>query len=157
MVVQVELIDTATVRLKAIPEQARKRLRVVIVRDAKELAALVRTKLSGSVLHIRSGRLINSVRSEMVENATSIYGRVYSQGVPYARIHEYGGQTKPHVILPVKASMLHFWVGGKEVFTRRVNHPGSKIPMRSYMRSSLAELKAKLQADIFRAGTPEWN
>lgn len=156
MVVSVELIDRATVRLKAIPEESRRRLRAVIIRDGKELAATVRAKLSGPVLKVRSGRLLGSIRTEMVEDATSIYGRVYSRGVPYAAIHEYGGQTKPHVIRPVRAQMLRFMVGGKVVFAKSVNHPGSKIPERSYLRSSLAELRAKLEADIFQAGQPKW-
>lgn len=155
--VTVQLVDRATVRLKAIPENVRAKLRAVIVRDGKELASLVRGKLSGSVLKVRSGKLLNSIRTEMVENANTIYGRVYSKGVPYAAIHEYGGQTKPHDIYPKNVKALHFMVGGASVFAGMVHHPGSKIPERSYLRSSLAEMKSALIADITKAGSPEWD
>ena len=34
--------------------------------------------------------------------------------------------TRPHIIRPVKARVLHFFVDGREVFTRIVHHPGTK-------------------------------
>jgi hypothetical protein len=46
---------------------------------------------------------------------------------PIALIHHEG--TRPHVILPRRpGGVLVFWSGraGKTIFTRRVNHPGSK-------------------------------
>ncbi len=33
--------------------------------------------------------------------------------------------TAPHEIVPVAANALHFFVGGDEVFTRHVDHPGT--------------------------------
>lgn len=155
--ITVELVDHATIKLRNIPEDMRRRLRVAVVRDTKELAALVRGKLSGTVLHVRSGRLLKSIKSEMVENANTVYGRVYSSGVPYAAIHEYGGRTKPHLILPRNAKALHFMVGGKDVFAARVNHPGSKIPQRSYLRSSLAEIREKVVFDLQEAAKVRWS
>lgn len=154
--ITVTLVDNATVRLKALPEESRRRLRVVIVRDGKELAARVRGKLSGGVLKVRSGRLLNSIRSEMVENTKEIYGRVFSRGVPYAGILERGGQTKPHIIRPRNVRALHFMVAGAGVFAMKVNHPGSKIPAFSYLRLSLAEMHTQLVANITEAGRPKW-
>lgn len=152
----VSVEDTATVRLQKLPEEARQRLRAVIFRNNPILAGSVRAKLDGPVLRRRSGRLVNSIKNEMREGTTYIYGIVYSRGVPYARIHEYGGQTRPHDIVPRNAKALHFWIGGKEVFSQRVHHPGSKIPMRSYMRSSLREMQARLSGEIAEAGRPRW-
>lgn len=157
MEVKVDLVDSATVRLRSIPEDMRRRLRVAIVRDGKELARRVRGKLSGTVLKVRSGRLLNSIKSEMVENANTIYGRIYSTGVPYAAIHEHGGQTRPHVIVPRNAMALHFIVGGQSVFAMRVNHPGSKIPKRSYMAASFAEMREELVRNLQDAGRPRWS
>lgn len=154
--ISVELVDRATLKLKAIPEDIRRRLRVAIVRDGKELAARVRGKLSGPVLKVRSGRLLASIKAQMRESSTTIYGRVFSEGVPYAAIHEYGGRTAPHVIYPRNARALHFFVGGSEVFAAKVNHPGSKMPKRSYLRSSLAEMREKIVRDITEAGRPQW-
>lgn len=34
--------------------------------------------------------------------------------------------TKRHTIVPVQANALRFTAGGKIIFTKRVNHPGSK-------------------------------
>mgnify|MGYP000905531104 CR=1 FL=1 len=45
----------------------------------------------------------------------------------YAWIHQFGGQTKPHVITARHKKALA-WNGGGPV--KRVNHPGSKIPAR---------------------------
>lgn len=50
--------------------------------------------------------------------------------VKYAAIHQFGGQTRAHVILPRHKKALAF--GGRVV--KRVNHPGSKIPPRPFLR-----------------------
>lgn len=42
----------------------------------------------------------------------------------YSADLEYG--TKPHVIEPKTAKVLHFKSDGQNVFTKRVNHPGTK-------------------------------
>lgn len=154
--IQIELVDRATIRLNRMPEDVRARLRESLVRDGKQLVALVRAKLSGRVLKMRSGRLLNSIKAQMRESQYALYMRVYSSGVPYARIHEYGGKTRPHLILPKNVQALHFMVKGQGVFAARVNHPGSVIPERSYMRSSLADLKTLITANIKVAGRPKW-
>lgn len=143
-------VDTreVTARYVRLTEDVRGRIRAVIIKDNPILAGKVRANLSGRVLNVRSGKLLNSIRNEMVENATSIYGRVYSQGVPYAGIHERGGVTRPHVIVPVRAKALRFEVGGKVVFAQRVNHPGSKIPARPYLAPALAEMTPQILRDL---------
>ena len=37
------------------------------------------------------------------------------------------------MITPVNAKALHFQKDGRDIYTRRVNHPGSVIPARPYM------------------------
>ncbi len=51
--------------------------------------------------------------------------------------------TKPHVIEARRASVLHFFIGGKEIFTRRVNHPGfAPIPfLRPALESSMSKIR----------------
>lgn len=151
-------VDTgqADRKLRALPEVLRGRLRTVIVRDTKDLAALVRSNLSGAVLNTRSGRLLNSLKNEMVENAASVYGRVYSQGVPYAGIQERGGQTKPHEIRPINVRALHFFMGGSEVFATVVHHPGSKIPARPAFQGALDAMRSRLIADMTDASKGLW-
>lgn len=50
----------------------------------------------------------------------------------YAAIHQFGGTTKPHVILPRYKKALKF--GGRIV--KSVNHPGSVIPARPFLAIS---------------------
>ena len=66
----------------------------------------------------------------------------------YAAIQEYGGVTSPHEILPQRAKALAFLVGGDEVFARIVHHPGSRIPERSYLRSSLVEMADQIEREM---------
>jgi hypothetical protein len=74
------------------------------------------------VLHIRSGKLARSIFEKVTDSPTAVTGMVYSSGVPYARIQEYGGQTKAHIIEAKNGKALKFSIGGKEVFFSRVNH-----------------------------------
>ena len=113
------------------------------------LEGKVKTKLSGSVLNVRTGNLRRSIQNEMERSDNSVTGKVYSAGdVKYAAIHEFGGTTAPHVIEARNAKSLAFVTAGKTVFARKVNHPGSVIPERSFMRSSLREMSPEIQADI---------
>jgi phage gpG-like protein len=104
---------------------------------------VVRDKLHGQVLHQRSGQLARSIQMRKAElTGTAVMGWVYSAGdVKYAGIHEFGGKTAPHDIYPTKADALHFVVGGREVFAKVVHHPGSQMPERSFLRSSLHDLE----------------
>lgn len=61
----------------------------------------------------------------------------------YARIHQFGGKTKPHVIRAKNAKALAF--GGR--FAKSVNHPGSNIPARPFLTISPAG-----EQKIIRAG-----
>lgn len=114
---------------------------------ALKLEKLVKTgKLNGQVLNRITGALARSIHNKVDRAAQSVFGRVYSSGdVKYAGIHEYGGKTSPHVIEPKKASVLAFMgKGGGMIFARKVNHPGSKMPERSFLRSSLADMSAEI-------------
>lgn len=137
-------------RYERMPVVIRTAIRGEVVSLTQQLAAKVRENLSGRVLNKRSGALYNSIRSEMVENPQTIYGRVYvdpaSPAAKYAAAHEFGVTTRPHVITARNAAALAFMMNGRKVFFKRVNHPGSKIPERSYMRSALAELEPQIVA-----------
>lgn len=133
-------------RLQSMPETVRQAL----IRKCTVLALLlqkkiVTEKLSGQVLNKVTGALQSSVFQEVTSTATAVHAKVAAgRDVPYAAIHEYGGQTRPHIIEPKNAEALHFYIGGKEVFAKLVNHPGSRFPVRSYMRSSLGEMRIQI-------------
>ena len=104
------------------------------------LADRVRDKLSGDVLNVGTGALRDSISSE-VEQGNGAQASVYVDGnLPYAAIQEYGGVTKGYIIEAVNAKALAFKWQGKQAFFKRVMHPGSVIPARSYLRSSLADM-----------------
>lgn len=70
----------------------------------------------------------NNLRSSILPINGKDFAMV-TTSVPYAAIHQFGGKTKPHVILPKTTKALAF--GGKVV--KKVNHPGSNIPARPFL------------------------
>jgi phage gpG-like protein len=110
----------------------------------------------GDKLSRRSGKLAATIRvvpprkrgNDLVWGLTA-----GSSSVPYARIHEFGGKTRPHRIEPKNGNALRWFAGrGNPVFARFVNHPGSKIPARPYMRPAVNEQVRSIAADFRRMG-----
>ena len=130
------------------------RIHAVLFKKATAYAFLLEShikadKLSGQVLNVRTGNLRRSIFSGVEDNGDTIEIWAKQSGdVKYGAIHEFGGKTAAHEILPVKAKALHFIVGGKEVFAKIVHHPGSVMPERSYMRSSLEDMKDTIIAGL---------
>ena len=132
-------------KLAAMPTGARGAVVKKTTELRLRLEALVKRKLSGDVLNVRTGRLRRSIFSDQTETATKVEGRVaQSADVPYGRIHEFGGKTAAHDIYPVKAEVLAFVMGGKMAFAKVVHHPGSVMPERSFMRSSLRDMTEEI-------------
>ena len=99
-----------------------------------------------------SGRLGHSIQQKVDSSPTSVTGTVYSAGdVKYAAIHEFGGKTAAHEIVAKNGQALAFMMGGKQVFFKKVNHPGSTMPERSFLRSSLGEMKDEIIGGIREA------
>ncbi|MCE9561890.1 MAG: hypothetical protein K8U57_07535 [Planctomycetes bacterium] len=142
-------------RLEAMPDKLRAALLRKVTYLALRLENKVKTdKLSGQVLNHKSGRLWRSIQHSVASTPTSVTGKVYSAGdVKYAAIHEFGGTTKPHIIEAKSAGSLAFAWNGKQAFFKRVNHPGSKIPERSYLRSSLADMRDEIVAGLEEAAS----
>jgi phage gpG-like protein len=109
-------------------------------------------KLSGTALSEKSGRLKESINSAVEDTGQGAVASVFVDGdVPYAAIQEYGGVTKAHVIEALNARALAFNRGGKASFFTRVNHPGSVIPERSYLRSAFEEMQDDIVAGFEEA------
>lgn len=150
----------ATVELKGAQEALAEIPAQVIDAVAKKVRILttnlqhhiVADKLQGQVLHHRSGALSRSIAQDVETDGSVTTGRVFSSGdVKYAAIHEFGGKTRPHDIVPTKAQALAFMVGGQQVFAKIVHHPGSNIPERSFMRSGLFDMAEEIVAGIREA------
>lgn len=109
-------------------------------------------KLNGQVLNRISGALSRSIQHEVLRSESRVLGKVFSSGdVKYAAIHEYGGVTAPHIIVPKKASVLAFAGASGMVFAKKVNHPGSKMPERSFLRSTLTDMSTEISLGMKEA------
>lgn len=130
-------------------EEVAKKVRSLTINLQRHVVA---DKLQGQVLKHRTGALGRSIQTEIRQDGATTIGRVFSSGdVKYAAIHEFGGRTPPHDIFPSKAEALAFTIGGKQVFAKVVHHPGSNMPERSFLRSSLADMTEEIIAGLREA------
>lgn len=96
----------------------------------------------GKILQ-RSGGLASSFQQQF-DARNSVVGT----NKVYAAIQNFGGQTKAHVITAKNKRALSF--GG--IVVRSVNHPGSKIPAREFLRLTPGDLR-----DIIGAAQQHYN
>ncbi len=113
------------------------------------LEARIQQKLSGEVLQTRSGALAASIISSIENNGSDSSVSISSTGVPYAAIQEFGGKSAAHDIVAVRAKVLAFSAGGDQA--KSVHHPGSTIPARSFLGSSLAEMSDEIESGFKQA------
>ena len=130
---------------------------------AVELAGYIKAnKLSGDPLHRRSGRLSGSVHPFDDSTPDSVSaGAAGGAGVPYAKIHEYGGTIHHPGGTAFFISQL---LGGRAFFVSNASAiaaslPRTKphditIPERSYMRSGLRD-EAPRGIEMLRAAVKE--
>lgn len=125
--------------LKTLPDRIHAALMKKMTDAARDLSETIKEQyLSGQVLGIKSGRLRSSIYARAYDSGDNVILSFGSRGdVPYAAIHEYGGFTKPHTILPKAARVLAFMGPAGKTFAMSVNHPGSQMPERSYLRAAL--------------------
>lgn len=108
-------------------------------------------------LGVVSGRLRASLRaSKLVERGAggrfvSTFEGAIGSDVQYMGIHEFGGKTKPHIIRPRIAKSLRFQLGGRTIFAKSVNHPGSRMPMRAPISRGIGDRQAEVGAAIANA------
>lgn len=128
--VEVRGLAEARATIQALPVSSKEAGRKFAKRAGEVLNKMWKLHLAGpaSATRLGPGRgiLKSSIHHEEVGPGVVVVG----SNLPYARIHEFGGVTRPHVIRPRTAGALS-WVGPRgRVFARVVNHPGSRIPAR---------------------------
>jgi phage gpG-like protein len=155
---EVRGLEETSARFDAYPAVLQAALGAKATDLASALADLLKNdKLSGAVLNTRSGALSNSIVATVTADADGFLASVGSEGdVKYAAIQEYGGKTSAHEILPVKGDVLAFIAGDGQRFARRVEHPGSLIPERSYLRSSLADMNDEIVTALADSAAKAW-
>ncbi|HUB94286.1 MAG TPA: hypothetical protein VL993_00125 [Stellaceae bacterium] len=140
--IKLTLNDRVGPRLAGVDARARERLGTVMAALGDALMGRVQDNLGGAVLARRSGRLAaaQESRTTAAGDAISVSVGFDASDVPYGAIHEYGGTTRAHLIAARDAFALAFTVGDRLVFAKYVNHPGSHMPERSFLRSALASV-----------------
>lgn len=132
-----------------IPESVRRNLRAIIPDITKRLGAAVDANLDA---RLKTRRRL-TVRKEMVENPTALYGRVTTVANPGPALLplwlEEG--TRPHEIAAKNASALFFfWEKmGRNVVFRRVMHPGT--PAFHYSTDAFKAMEAEIVASLSQA------
>lgn len=154
---EVRGLDETSARFDAYPAALQAALGAKATELATALADLVKNKLSGAVLNTSSGALRDSIAAGVTADSDGVVASVGSEGdVKYAAIQEYGGKTSAHEILPVKGDVLAFVAGDGQHFARRIEHPGSVIPERSYLRSSLEDMKDEILSALASTAAEAW-
>ena len=151
-------VETALARFDRLASRARREIATTASRLVEAIVGKIRLeKLSGEVLNARSGALRDSITGDVEAQGETILASIGSIGdIKYAAIQEYGGTTSAHEILPSKSNVLAFISGGQGRFAKRIEHPGSVIPERSYLRSSLDEMRDEIIADLTAAVANAW-
>ncbi len=138
--VEVQGVEQVIKNLQA-AEAEMKRAKVYKMRDGVNYTKnyIKNNKLSGQVLHKRTGRLKQSMCSKINTVGQDVIGRVFprvgGRFPAYGRIHETGATIKPK-----KKEYLHFYIGGHWVKVKQV-----KIPARPYLQPTTEEIKGKIR------------
>lgn len=91
---------------------------------AARLAAEAAERKAREVAPVRTGNLRGSVSHRPATGSDSVARHDVIASAKYASFVSEG--TRPHLIVARRKRALHFFVGGREVFTQRVRHPGTK-------------------------------
>ena len=116
---------------------------------------IVAEKLSGQVLHRRTGILAGSVHTLPVTTT----GNTISSGVAssagaafYGKIHEQGG-SRAYQVMAVRARALQFMRGSRTVYAQNILHPPAR--QRAFMRPALLESAESIRNALQQAVNEE--
>lgn len=129
----------------------------------EDLETEIKANLSGKVL--KPGNppaLRDSVDHDVVGTELVTVGRVFTGDIPYAEIQEHGGKIRTPDIYPVSAAALAFIspggllpvgksVSNEMTFAMHTAAHDTNIPERSYARRALAQMKARIIAELTEA------
>lgn len=146
-------------RLSGMPAKVYDNVLRATQRLAISLQSYIKTdKLSGQVLHVRTGTLRRSINQRVDQTRDQIRGRV-GTNVIYAPPHEYGF-TGPVNVKAHTRKISQAWgrpIAPRDVlvqnYTRQVD-----LPERSFIRSALADMSAEITeelTDAVRKGVSE--
>lgn len=128
-------------RLAGSPDRLRNSMRQTVARLAIRVQGRVKEKLTGEVLHVRTGTLRRSINQRVVEDGPSIYAQV-GTNVAYAHAHEYGFRG-PVSVRAHTRTLATGTVQNVRAHTRQMN-----LPARSFLRSTLSEEQDVIRTDL---------
>ena len=142
-------VESVTRNLRAFPGEAQKEIRQSMGQVILKLERLVKQgKLTGQVLHVRTGRLRRSIHSRITEDRTSVTG-IVGTNVEYAAVHEYG-YTGPQTVKEHLRTIKQAF--GKTITPTTVTvaaHTRTvKLPERSFLRSALDEMSSEIRTTL---------
>ena len=143
-------------RLKNFPSNVRKNLLVAVTRLSLLVQRSVKEdKLSGQVLHVRTGTLRRSINREVTNDSAGVYATV-GTNVAYGHIHEYGFTGTVNVRAHTRRSRAQMQMkksGVKPVgeVLVRAHTMDMVMPKRSFLRSTLSDFRPRIQKDLSEA------
>lgn len=174
MKISVEVKDQALqASLSGYPDRLRQKLMAVMNVLMMDIQAAVKDgKLSGQVLHVRTGTLRRSINRSIAYGESRVTG-IVGTNVEYAAIHEFGFHGAVNVREYLRRSrgqmsMARFRTnklgekvevlgsyrkagGGAGATTVRAHVRNLDLPEKSFLRSTLREFEARIRADIEQA------
>lgn len=151
------MITASIINGKAAPRAMREAVALVdsaveraVLKLAIKMTGLVKSKLSGEVLRVRTGRLRRSIHYELDKGNNSVEATV-GTNVEYARTHELGLTIPAHIVQAKRGQALRFQMGGKIMYRKRVMIPPVKMPRRSFLEASLRQMAPEIESSISKA------
>lgn len=156
--------EALVLRFSAASRKIRNLMLDVMAEQNAEVEAVARLRLAE--LFPNPTAMQAAISSEVtVSKGNTVSGHISALGLPYLAMHEFGGVTQPHTIAgnPLLAFMSQGFFRGVGVgkvtfrsgamndmmFARSVQHPGSVMPERSYLRYALAQRRDAIR-DAFQ-------
>lgn len=143
-------------RLRGANDRLSQNMVRVVTRLSVEVQSAVKEKLTGGVLHVRTGTLRRSINRTVVQDGTNVTATI-GTNVVYAGVHEYGFNGVVAVPAFVRNAPTSAGIAARKAGTSggsvevRAHSRHMVMPARSYLRSTLADLKGRIQTDIKKA------
>ena len=141
--------QSVTANFTSMNDKIRRELESTIRRLTLELTNNIKSgKLTGQVLKVRTGRLRNSIHNKVNVSTNAVVGTV-STNVKYAAIHEYGFNGSENVKGHLRKIKQAF---GKSISPKTIVinsfQRNMVMPERSFMRTALNEMQARIRNEI---------
>ena len=164
MITEITGIQSVSGFLRGLGSETPKLVKSEVSKLGYALQALVKTKLSDDVLHVRTGTLRRSIYCKVTHEGGIITATV-GTNVVYACIHEFGGDIKIGArtsttfrklskgtvggkFISKKSAMKRAAKGGSIAFDHKVGAYTIHMPQRSFLGSSLLEMRPEILARL---------